>query len=220
MSYERNFDYLHRKQIIYRKKPDQSPSKAYDWGDFYENGTYECYELFRSKAKINTYKSLKWHLLVLWYLNPSICPDKFQELADVICHRPNGFTTFSISKQLLEKIVYEVNMYDLDKPPKNKLRKIIFKDFSTLTVQEKLKIVGTMVGRSKKIYETDIYEAMLHLNDDGEKITIRKLSKALKCSDRTIYRAMNDELKKEKELLNQINEEIQCKELHQIQERS
>ena len=30
----------------------------------YEDGTHECYQLFRSRAKVTTYKSLKWHMLV------------------------------------------------------------------------------------------------------------------------------------------------------------
>ena len=63
-----------------------------------QNGTYECYELFRSKAKINTYKSLKWHLLVLWYLNPSMDQDDFEHLAEVIAEPKNGFMTFIIPK--------------------------------------------------------------------------------------------------------------------------
>ena len=63
---------------------------------FYEDGTYECYELFRSKAKITTYKSLKWHLLVLWYLNPNLDQDKFMRLAEIIAHKPNGFISFKI----------------------------------------------------------------------------------------------------------------------------
>ena len=52
------------------------------------------------------------------------------------------------------------------------------------------------------IHEDDVYDAMLHINDEGDKITISKLAKHLKCSDRTIYRTMGNELKKEKELLN------------------
>ena len=50
-----------------------SDAEVYDLGgnvaEYYENGTYECYRLFQSKAKITTYKSLKWHFLVLYYLN-------------------------------------------------------------------------------------------------------------------------------------------------------
>ena len=202
LSYDRNLDYLHHRQIIYRTVPQETPTVEYKWGRYYENGTYECYELFRSKAKINTYKSLKWHLLVLWYLNPSMDQNEFEQLAEVIVERKNGFTTFDIPKQLLRQIIYEVSMSDLERPPKNRRRKVIFDVNCYLTAEEKLKITGSLVGRSKMIHEDDIYDAMLQINDDGDKITISKLAKYLKCSDRTIYRTMGNELKKEKELLN------------------
>ena len=65
-------EYLNRKRIIYRRNPiNDIPTSVYNWGWYYKDGTYECYELFRSSAKINTFRSLKWHLLVLWYLNPT-----------------------------------------------------------------------------------------------------------------------------------------------------
>ena len=156
MSYDRNLDYLNHRQIIYRTVPNQPPTVEYEWGRYYENGTYECYELFRSKAKINTYKSLKWHLLVLWYLNPSMDQDDFEQLAEVIAEPKNGFITFNIPKQLLRQIIYDVSMYDLEHPPKNRLRKVIFYVNCYLPVEEKLKIVGTLVGRTKRIHE-DIY---------------------------------------------------------------
>jgi transcriptional antiterminator len=44
---------------------------------------------------------------------------------------------------------------------------------------------------------------MLYTHDDGDKITVEKLANYLGCSTRTIYRNMGNELKKEKELLNQ-----------------
>ena len=202
LSYDRNLDYLNHRRIIYRTVPTQTPTVEYKWGRYYENGTYECYELFRSKAKINTYKSLKWHLLVLWYLNPSMDQDDFQHLAEVIAEPKNGFITFNIPSQLLKQIIYDVSMYDLEIPPKNRLRKIIFYVDCYLSVEDKLKIVGSLVGRSKRIHEDDIYDSMLYINDKGNKITISKLAKHLKCSDRTIYRTMGNTLKKEKELLN------------------
>ena len=202
LSYDRNLDYLHHRQIIYRTVPQETPTVEYKWGRYYENGTYECYELFRSKAKINTYKSLKWHLLVLWYLNPSMDQNEFEQLAEVIVERKNGFTTFDMPKQLLRQIIYEVSMSDLERPPKNRRRKVIFDVNCYLTAEEKLKITGRLVGRKKIVHKDDVYEAMLHINDTGDKITISKLAKHLECSDRTIYRAMGNELKKEKELLN------------------
>ena len=125
---ERNLEFLNRRRIIYRRKPiTDIPTIENEVYMFYENGTYECYELFRSKAKITTYKSLKWHLLTLWYLNPQLDQDDFMQIAEVIANKDYGFTSFAIHAELLRKIVYEVSMCDLEEPPKNKLRKVIFK---------------------------------------------------------------------------------------------
>ena len=203
MSHERNMRYLNQQRIIYRREPiTDIPTETYEWGSFYENGTHECYDLFRSRAKITTYKSLKWHMLVLWYLNPDLTQDDFELLCRHLTHKPNGFVTFEVSEQLLKTMIYDVSMCDLDAPPKNKLRKILFKEFCGLSLEQKLHIVGQMVGRSKSIQEDDIYQCMLDVHDMGQAITINKLSSLLKCSTRTIHRNMSIELKKEKELLN------------------
>ena len=79
---------------------------------------------------------------MLWYLNPQLDQDDFMGLAEYICHKPNGFVSFAIHADLLRKIVYEVSMLDLDKPPNNKLRKVIFKPDTTISKEEKLRIVG------------------------------------------------------------------------------
>ncbi len=103
----------------------------------------------------------------------------------------------------MKKIIYEVSMCDLEEPPKNKIRKVIFKYGNGLCKEEKLRIVGELIGRSKRIHPDDIYECMIEINDNGEKITIGRIAKLLECSTRTIHRNMPVELKKEKELLNQ-----------------
>ena len=200
----RNLKYLNDNRIIYRRFPiNDIPDQENEVYMFYLNGTHECYELFRSKAKITTYKSLKWHLLVLWYLNPDLDQDKFMKLAEVICYKPNGFISFNIHAELLRKIVYEVSMLDLDEPPKNKLRKVIFKPLTRISKEEKLRIVGELIGRSKKIHPDDIYQCMIDLNESSKKITIGRIAGLLDCSTRTIHRNMCAELKREKELLNQ-----------------
>jgi len=200
---QRKLTYLNNNQIIYRRFPiKDKPDIDNEVYMFYLNGTYECYELFRSSAKITTYKSLKWHLLVLWYLNPDLDQDQFMRLAEVICHKPNGFVSFAIHADLLRKIVYEVSMLDLEEPPKNKLRKVIFKPFNRMCKQEKLRIVGQLIGRSKGITQSDIYDLMLSIHDSNRKITIKRLAIHLNVSTRTIHRNMGEELKREKELLN------------------
>ena len=200
---QRNLKYLNTNRIVYRRLPlTDKPTEETDVYMYYENGTYECYELFRSSAKITTYKSLKWHLLVLWYLNPQLDQDQFMRLAEVIAHKPNGFISFAIHSDLLRKIVYEVSMLDLDAPPKNKLRKVIFKPFTRTSKEDKLRIVGKLIGRSIKVCADDIYEVMFDLHDMGKKITIGRIAGLLDCSSRTIHRNMCTQLKREKELLN------------------
>ena len=199
----RNLNYLNNNRIVYRRHPvTDIPDIDNEVYMFYLNGTYECYELFRSRAKITTYKSLKWHLLVLWYLNPKLDQDMFLKLAEIICHKSNNFVSFGIHEELLRKIVYEVSMLDLDEPPKNKLRKVIFKYGNGMCKEEKLRIVGQLIGRSKKVHKDNIYELMLALNHSGWKITIQRLAARLNCTTRTIHRNMCADLKREKELLN------------------
>ena len=203
MSHNRNTKYLDNKRIVYRRDPiEDKPTQENECYLFYEDGTHECYHLFNSKAKITTYKSLKWHLLVLWYLNPQLDQDQLVEIAEVIANKEQGFTTFTIHEELLRKMVYEISMLDLEEPPKNKQRKVIFKMNSGLCVEEKLRVVGELIGRTKKVSQDDIYQCMLDLHDAGKKIVISQLALWLECSTRTIHRHMGEELKREKELLN------------------
>jgi len=195
-----NLKYLNDNRIIYRRYSSDVPTKQYSWGWHYADGTYGYYAMFNSRAKINTIRSLKWHLLTLWYLNPDLGKDEFTKLANYIMYKSNGFVTFNIGIKLINNIIEDVYRQDLDNPPKNRLRKIVFKDGSGLSTVEKLSLVGSIIGKSK-IKKDDIYEAMLYIHEEG-KVTVKKLAKALKCTERTIYRNMCSELKEEKDLLN------------------
>jgi len=203
MSYERNIKWLNDRRIVYRHDGDDIPTIETSKYKYYENGTHACYSLFNTKAKITTYKSLKWHFLVLYYLNKElqVRHGYTRIVFRFIANKENGFVTFFISKSKLESIMSDVLMYG-GEPPKNKLRKVIFKDYSMLTINEKLKIVGKLIGRSS-IDKKSIYSAMLILNDDGFIITVKWLAKLLNVSQRTVYRHMCDDLKKEKQRLNE-----------------
>ena len=218
MSYERNIEFLNKKRVIYRRDPiTDLPTKETEHYKFYEHGTYGCYQLFMSKAKINTYKSLKWHLLVLWHLNPLLNKSEFRKIAIHLSAKSNGFTTFVIKESKLEDILKDIYTLDISIPPKNKIRKIIFKSNCTLDRIEKLKLVWQILGKSKQATESDIYEAMLFINDEGKKITISAIAKYLKVSTRTIFRNITNELNREKEKLN--NETLQHRKLRSVQER-
>lgn len=205
---QRAMKYLNDNRIVYRKYSEDQPTQEYEWGWYYADGTHGYYSLFNSDAKINTMRSLTWHLVTLWWLNPNMDLEKFKQLAEVICHKPNGFVTFNVSEKQFDFLVSDVFLTDLDRPPKNKLRKIVFKDGSGLDKSQKLSIVGQLIGRKSMIDEEAIYQCMLDLNDMGKKITIGRIAGLLDCSSRTIHRNMSTELKKEKDLLNIENEKI------------
>ena len=201
--YERNLELLNKRRVVYRRLPiTDVPDIENDMYMFFENGTYQCYDLFKSTAKITTYKSLKWHLLVIWYLNPGMDQDEFMDIALDISAKTNGYVSFNVPPNLLNKIVYEVSMLDLIEPPKNKLRKVIFKLHCGLAKDDKLRIVGQLIGRSNKTHPDDVYQAMIDIHDLGQKITIKRISDVLCVSSRTVHRYMCEDLKREKELLN------------------
>jgi len=204
MSQERNIKWLNNRRIVYRRDPvSDVPTVETKQYKYYADGTYQCYHLFNSKAKITTYKSLKWHMLVLYYLNmDNIINSDFVTLARFIADKENGFVTFFIKSKILESMIKDVLQQGGD-PPANKLRKVVFKPYSGLNLSGKLKIVGQLIGRSSNIDDEVIYQTMLDLNDFGKKITIGKLAGLLNCSSRTIHRHMCDELKREKTKLNE-----------------
>ena len=205
MIFERNLKYLIDNRILYRRDPvDDIPTKQYNWGWYYEHGTFECYALFRSKAKITTYKSLKWHLIVLWYLNQEMTHLQFDTLARFIANKKNGYITFNCPKNIIDQMIEDINLIDFDSDrPKNKLRKVIFRDNSGLNTKQKQQIIGKLIGKQKKATPEDIYEAMLTINDNKQKITISKIATILNVSTRTIYRNITKGLVREKKLLNE-----------------
>ena len=202
MSQERNLKWLNDRRIVYRRDPTTDvPTIETKQYKYYENGTYQCYHLFNSKAKITTYKSLKWHMLVLKYLNEDLLDLEFASICHMIADKENGFVTFFIKEKLLHEMIKDVIAQGGD-PPVNKLRKVVFKPYSGLDLSGKLKIVGQLIGRSS-IDKEMIYQTMLDLNDWGKKITVSRIAGLLNCSTRTIHRHMCDDLKREKQLLNE-----------------
>ena len=153
-------------------------------------------------------------MLVLSYLNTEMTNDNFKKLYKYITNRDNGFTTFSINNNDSSRIFKEILNCDFERAPKNKARKVIFKMGCGLTKTEKLKITGSLIGRKNSVTSSDLYEIMLYIHDTSEKITIKKIAAILKVSTRTIFRNMNNQLNKEKKLL---NEELQRTKLRTLQ---
>ena len=203
MSYRRKIEWLNNKHIYYRQDPiNDKPTFSTDTYDYYENGTHEYYNLFNTQSKITTYRSLKWHMLVLHYLNHErFAFNSIINLYKFIANKENGFVTFFIKSIVLDSMIRDVINQGGD-PPKNRARKIIFKDYNGLSFNEKMKVVGQLSGR-QKLDKESIYQTMLDLNEFGKPITNGRLAGLLDCSIRTIQRHMCADLKREKEILNE-----------------
>ena len=125
MSQERNIQWLNDKQVIYYRNPiTDEPTESTDLYDYYAEGTYQCYSLFRSKAKITTYKSLKWHFLVLLYLNYDgiegdhwSLEDDMTSIFKFIANKENGFVTFFMKQKILDNMIKEVLAVGDTPPP-------------------------------------------------------------------------------------------------------
>jgi len=203
MSHDRNIKWLHDKRVITRCWPwEDLPSKETNLYMYYQEGTFQCYTLFASKAKITTYKSLKWHFLVLMFLNEDETAEFMESIFRFIADKENGFVTFFIKQTVLNSMIENVLMSH-GNPPVNKMRKVIFKPAAWhLTLSEKLSIVGKLIGRNKLNKEM-LYQSMLDINDEGQSITTKKLANLLNVTQRTIYRHMCDTLRTEKQILNE-----------------
>ena len=202
MSHERQIKWLNDRRIIYRKDPvNDVPTISTKEYNYYEDGTHQYYSLFNTHSKITTYKSLKWHMLVLKYLNDNLLDVEFASICHFIADKENGFVTFFIKSKILHEMIKDVIKQGGD-PPINRKRRIVFKDYNGLSFDEKMKIVGKLVGR-QKLGEEKIYSMMLEINHMDKKISLQHLADLLGCSVRTLHRNMGKKLKKEKEILNE-----------------
>jgi AAA+ ATPase superfamily predicted ATPase len=203
MSHDRKIKWLHDRRVITRCNPwSDKPSQETDLYMYYSNGTHQCYTLFASKAKITTYKSLKWHFLVIQFLNENESNGFLESIFKFIADKENGFVTFFIKSKVLDKMIQDVFDQGSD-PPVNKIRKVIFKPAAwPLSLSDKLSIVGKLIGRNK-LDKSMLYQCMLDINDEGQKITTKKLAELLNVTQRTIYRHTCDTLRKEKQILNE-----------------
>ena len=63
--------------------------------------------------------------------------------------------------------------------------------------------MGKLIGRLRGVQKEDLYETMLLISENEQKITIAKLADSLSVTPRTIHRHMCDELKQVKIELNE-----------------
>lgn len=202
-----NLDWLHRNRVAYKCYPyTDTPSETHHWGWYYENGTTERYKLFYSDNKISSYRSLYWHLSVIYWVNSSavrklepIKKYSFLSVCLFLSSKENGFVSFDIKEESVEKIYKTI--IKLNQKPTNKSVKFVFRDGAGLSFKDKMSIIGSY-SNSSKISDEAIIEAIKKNKESGDRVTNKSLSLIIGCSERTIQRHMTDDLKKLKKTMN------------------
>jgi len=197
---EQNYKYIHDNKIITRRLPVEDEAQEFEWGWYYRNGTHGYYNVFYQKESyIAGYVHFYWILSVIWYLNEGMTEAELEGFKNHINNPDNGFTKHKFKYINIKNIIKN----DSDHVPKTKIRKVIFKEGTGLTPQEKCAIASGLISR--KVTADAIYQCILELNENNMKITNSLLAKMLGVARRTIQRNTPDELKNEIKVLNKLN---------------
>ena len=204
---DRNKYFFDNRILLSMMPTSDIPTETHDWGWYYSKGTYQFYNLFQWDYRIVSTRSLVWHMRVIKHINYTLNKDEFNDdkLIDTfryISNLKNKFITIEVSLDKMNEIIDGLIEYNYKLAPTNKPRKIIFKPFLNISKSEKLSICGSIGGKKSSTSESDIYEMMININDNGCKIKMKDLAKALGCSPRTLRRLITDELKIEIKNLN------------------
>jgi hypothetical protein len=196
---EKNYKYIHDNKIITRRLPIEDEAQEFEWGWFYKDGTLGYHNAFpQIGGYIAGYKHFYWILSVIWYLNEDMTEAELEGFKNHINNPDNGFTDCRLKYVDIKRITKN----DTDYIPSTKLRKVIFKEGTGLTVKEKCSIAGKLISGARKITSDGVYQCMLELNEDNKGITNRLLADMLGVARRTIQRNTPSELKEEIKVLN------------------
>lgn len=155
----------------------------------------EFYSLNYRNRKIQSFQELIYCLEVIQWLNPEIEWDDFIAMALWVSDRTNKKTIRTYSEgRIIESCV---RVYDQKrKPYVNNYRKVIFNPAKRITRDEKMSVVGLICGgRKRRIDAQAIYDVVEEIMDEGIRIKLVDISKALGVSRQTISNHVTPDIK-------------------------
>ena len=143
----------------------------------YPNGV-KFFSLYRTTRRINTFAELEYIAEKFIWLNSDFDVEKMKIHFNFLSERQNGHIIRTYGQTRVENMIEKVHNYKKE-PYCPKLRKIIFNPFKIIDKKEKMRIVGTLVGRKKRPTSDQINNAIEELWLDKIKITISSVAKHL-----------------------------------------
>lgn len=147
------------------------------------------HHLYRTSRKINSFIELEYVAEVLIFLNPTLDFYTYVELMNGLADRGNGHTIRTYSeKRVFNMCDYVYTKKRFKEPYVRRYRKIVFNPFRKIPLEEKLAIVGAVLGREGAVTPEIIYNSLEELMMNDIEINQQSLAEHLKCSRATINR--------------------------------
>lgn len=159
------------------------------------------YHLYRTKRKINSFAELEYIAEKFIYLNPDFDLQTMKQLFYKLSERESGHVIRTYTQRRVEAMVDIV--HERKKVPyTGKLRKIIFNPSKMLTKEQKMRIVGQVIGSKPNVEEEDIVYVIDELHMNKEVITIAKIAEMCDSSRYIIKKSLTPKILKEIDRLN------------------
>ena len=159
------------------------------------------YHLYRTKRKINSFAELEYVAEKFIHLNPDFDLQTMKELFYKLSERESGHVIRTYTQRRVEAMIDIV--YERKKVPyTGKLRKIIFNPSKMLSKEQKMRIVGQVIGSKPNVEQEDIFYVMDELYLNKEIITIQKIADMCDSSRYMIKKSLNNRILKEMDRLN------------------
>jgi hypothetical protein len=156
------------------------------------------YSLYRTKRKINSFSELEYTAEKFVHLNPDFDLDLMKSLFVSLSDRDNGHIVRTYGKDRVEAMIESVYMKK-KVPYAPKLRKIIFNQNKMLSKEEKMQIVGSIIGSKPSISEEDLSLVVDDLYLSKEPVSIAKLAELCDTSRYMIKKSITPDVMKQME---------------------
>jgi hypothetical protein len=133
------------------------------------------YSLYRTKRKINSFYELEHIAEKFRYLNPDFDEGLMVDLFVKLSDRESGHIIRTYDQDRVTRMVYSVLKKKKTPYMRNK-RKIVFNPVKYISKEDKLEIVGSLIGRKPLIEEQDLKFIISDLYENRERITLSKIA--------------------------------------------
>ncbi len=155
---------------------------------FFPEGV-DYHTLYRTKRKINTTQEIEYVAEKLLWLNPDIQYDIYLYHMKQVTDRSNGHIVRTYSENKIESICEYV--WNNQKKPYCKKRKVIFNPAKMIPVEDKRKIVQKLIHPKIRFEPSQIWKACDKI--DG-KLTMKKIAEVLGCSAPTLKKSLDNQM--------------------------